>query len=455
MVTWRSITNLTLGALLVLTLAGAGAAGAQQAKPRVTPAGTSAGAQAQADAAAREAVRGGNKPSAASQDFLTEQALRAEAIRKQAEGRTDEAAFYAQEAEVAKQRKAQAQWVQDQHRRAQGIADAAIESGEQMAGMGPDKKPKRPQYLVFLSQSMGATAIKQALEYGRGRPEIGYVFRGFLPGQSPMQFYGALAKFQGKAPGEISLVMLDPPAFRNFSVAQVPAIVSLDENEKLVAKVTGLVNPGWLGEQVASGRRGDLGTQGQVYRIGETDLLEAMKAKAASLDLRQEAEDAKKRFFQELATIDLPYAREKRVRTVVPQLVVKQDVVDHTGRVRFRAGDKVSMQEHLRNAPVLVIFNSQDPYHVAFAKNIIAKSGNKKVILMTTRIDRKGGIPNYARQEAAIGRPVYLLMDDVKRTFGIENIPTVVTPTDKEFVVVEVPLAQGVSGNGNAGHKSP
>jgi hypothetical protein len=181
-----------------------------------------------------------------------------------------------------------------------------------------------------------------------------------------------------------------------------------------------------------------------------------MKQRASELDLRKEAESAKDRFFREMPTIDLPYASETRVRRIVPQVVANQDVVDHEGRVRYRKGQTVSMAQHLGMAPVLVVFNSQDPYHVAFAKQIIRRTpANKKVILMTTRVDREGGIPKYARQEVAIGRPVYLLMSDVQQTFGIERVPTVVTPTDKEFVVVEVPLTQGAKGNGNAGPHSP
>lgn len=405
------------------------------------------------EAAAAEAKTGeaeGTEP-----DFLTEQALRAQRIRETAEKDVEGAAFYSQDAAVAKQRAEQAEWVRSQHDRAKGIANAALNEADEMAGLDKDKAPKRPQYLVFVSQTMGASGLKAAFEYGRGKPEVGYVFIGFLPGQSPMQFYEGLAKFQGKTPEEMMLVMLDPPSFRNFGVTKVPAIVRLDDQEKMVAKVTGLINPQWLGEQVDEGERGDLGERGQTYRIGEVDLIETMKAKASTLDLAKEGEEAKKRFFQELATIDLPYATEQRVRKIVPQVVVNEDVVDHTGRVRFKAGQNVSMREHLANAPVMVVFNSQDPLHVRFAKRIIEKSGNKKVILMTTRVDREGGIPEYARQEAAIGRPVYLLMDDVKRTFGVERIPTVITATDSEFVVVEVPLAQGVSGNGHARNDSP
>lgn len=453
MVTFARIPQ-WVGVLVCAAALSIGAAAAQstaRATPRPAPPPATSGTATQtAEAAAAEAAkRNGTRP-AGTQDFLLDEALRAERIRKAAQEQPDEAAFYRQDAAVERARKEQADWVRQQHARATQIAGAAQAEGERMAGL-EENRPKRPQYLVFVSQSMGQAALKAAFEYGRGKPEVGFVFRGFLPGQSPMQFHAALAAHQGRTAEEMVLVMLDPPAFRDHKITAVPAIVRLDEHEKLVAKVVGLVNPGWVREQVASGRQGDLGTQGQTYRIGELDLIEQMKAKAATLDLAKQGEDARRRFFLEMPTIDLPYAREKRIRTLVPQVVVNEDVVDQTGRVRYRRGQAVSMQEHLQAAPVLVIFNSQDPVHVAFAKQMIARTPpNKQVILMTTRVDRAGGIPKYARQEVAIGRPVYLLMEDVRTTFGIEHVPTVVTPTEKEFVVVEVPLTQGVS-DGNAG----
>lgn len=425
------------------------------AQPTPAPAKPDAVKTAQA-AAQSAATSKSNAPTNAQQDFLTEQAKRAAQIRTDAlQGNAD---FYTQDKRVAKQREEQATWLQQQQLRTQRIAEQSEGALPQWAGQEEDEaqKSKRPQYIVFVSQSMGEAGLKAAFEYGRGHPEIGYAFRGFNPGQSPVQFQGAMVKFEKRDPDQMVLIMLDPPSFTKFNVTSVPAIVRLDDQENMVAKVTGLINPQWLGDQVDAGRKGDLGNLGNTYAISELDLIAQMQKKAESLNLQPQIDAAKQRYFQQLQTIDLPYAQEQRVRKLTPVLTVQQDVVDQNGTTQWHKGQKVSLQDHLAATPVMVVFNSQDPIHVQFVKEMIKRTpATKKIVLMTTRIDRDGGLRAYIHTEYGIGRPVYLLTPDVQKTFGVERIPTVITPTAKEFVVVEVPLTQGVSGYGKASHPSP
>lgn len=405
---------------------------------------TAAGAAArQANDAARAAARGESKKE---KDFLLEQALRASKIRKDAAKRTDEAEFFRAREATRKAQAANGKWAAQQMERVQAIGNGTIDEAAKRVGM-EQEKPK-PMFKIFLSQSMGQAGLKQAFSFGRGRPDVMYVFRGFKPGQSPMDFYKAMASHQGKTMDQMVQLALDPPAFSKSGITAVPAIVHYDDSGNEIAKVHGLVNFKWLQDKVKSREKGDLGKRGAVFAIAEPNLIDDMKRRAANYDYKGEGQKAKERYFNNLGTIDLPYAKEQRARKVQALLEVKNDVVDHNGVVRFKAGQRVSMKEELKRAPILVVFNSQDKTHVLFAKEMIRLADPKrKVILLTTRIDRAKGIAGYARQEVAIGRPVYLLMNDVKTTFGIERVPTVVTPTDDEFIVVEVPLTQGVSGN--------
>lgn len=434
-------------ALLTVELMGiAGAAGLQQSGVRKV------GTEVTAADVAGAAKRAASGKVDSEKGFLEAQSIRAAEIQRKA--RQDEAGkkLLEQSERVQKAMGDNSQWAKEQFERAQGIASATMDEAD--GQLGQQQKPPRPRFIVFVSQSMGTAALKQIFSIGKGNPEVMYVFRGFLPKQSPMQFYGVMAKFQGKGEDELVQIGLDPPSFEEFGITSVPAIVQLDEQEKLVAKVSGLGNFKWLAERIAAGEKGNLGNRGNTYKIAETDLIAEMKAKAAAVDYKKEAEAARNRYFQELPTLDLPYAREQRVRHVLPILEVKSDIVDPNGVVRHRAGDRIDMKSELVRAPMLVIFNSQDRYHVEFAKAMAKKvKDGRKVIFMTTRVDRNKGIPGYAAQEYALGRPVYLLMQDVKNTFGIERVPTVVTPTSDDFVVVEVPLTQGVSGN--AGSDAP
>lgn len=379
------------------------------------------------------------------QAFHEQTAKNAAVIIHKAEQDVEGQKYLLQQHRVDEHMQIHGDWARQQLERAGVIVDGVMKSAGQYSPTQqefPEEQIRRSDYVVYVSQSMGTEGLKQIFEYGRGRPDVVYVFRGFRPGQTMDEFIQYIQQFQGKTESEIVNISLDPPSFQDNSIEVVPAIVHYDASEKVTAKVTGLANYQWLKDRVERGERGDMGRRGEgAYQIVEEDLVEVMKQRAAQMDLSSEAEKAFNNYFQSLAFAELPYADEQRIRKVAPILQVGQDVVDHQGIIRYRKGEIVDMQDELVNAPVLIIFNSQDEAHREFAKIMGDRADpQRQVIYMTTHVDRDGGIPGYVQQEYEFGRPIFLLMDDVKNTFGIERIPTVVTPTDKEFVVVEVPL---------------
>ncbi len=459
MVTFSRITLLVAACVVAVGYAIAepvpGNGQAQQSKPATTNAPQQAAGDRAADAAVRQAQAAAAAASAAQHgsaggnaDFLTDQALRAQRIMEEAKRDAAGAAFFTQNEAVQRAQQSQNGWISEQLSRAQQIEAQTTEAARSAMGITPEK-PK-PSFKIFVSQSMGPGALKAAFELGRGRPDVMYVFRGYNPGQSPMDLYKFLAGFQKQEPDQIVQIALDPPAFQDAKITQVPAIAYYDANEREVAQVRGLINFNWLKEHIDAGAKGDLGNRGQVYPISEPDLMLEMQRKAMAIDWKAEAVKAQQNFFRNLQTITLPRATESRARKIYPVLTVSQDIRDANGVLRFSKGQQVSMKDQLPFAPILIVFDSQDPAHVRFAQETIKRADpHRKVILMTTNIDREHGIPGYLQQEAAIGRPVFLLMQDVQQTFGIERIPTVVTPTNDGFVVVEVPLQGGLARAGS------
>lgn len=372
----------------------------------------------------------------------------AEAMKRGLNMSAEERAVYEQKDRVDRELQQRRTWFEEQQRKAATVSNSAIEDLARQHGVQPEKQ--RPTFVVLISQSMGADGIKAALEYGRGRSDVGYAFRGFKPGQEPKDMYMLLANLMGRDEDRIANVTLDPPSFRDNKVTTAPTMLYLDESGRAVAQVRGVVNPDWLKRRIDAGEKGDLGKFGETYAVVEEDLIEVMKKRVASLDLEKEKREAAQRYFSTMPVIELPYATEKRRREILAQMVVKEDVVDRDGVVRYRKGEVVSMRDEMPHAPVLVAFNSQDPYHVAFAKSIMQRFPNRNVILMTTQVDRDGGFAKYISQEQAIGRAVFLLTPEVQSTFRIEKIPTLVAPLEDRFAVVEVPLTQGVRGNADS-----
>lgn len=366
-------------------------------------------------------------------------------------GLEEEADFFKQQEAVDRYTQEHRQWLEQQVERTKQIARGAIDQyGREQGIQAEQAVPDGPYFIVFVSQSMGAEGLRQAFAYGIGRKDVAFAFIGYRADQTHMSFFTALQKIIGVPEDEedVPSVMLNPPAFTENSITRVPAIVKFDPLGNPIAKAEGVANPEWLDDRISRGLESSYGVVGETHDIAEENLIAVMKQRAAEFDHEAESRKAAERYFEEIETIGLPYAKETRRREMLAQMVVQEDVVDHEGVVRHRAGEVLSMVDEMPMAPVLVIFNSQDPYHVEFAKSILPRYPDRNVILMTTDVNRASGFTGYIQQEAEIGRPVYLLTREVQSTFRIEAIPTLVTPLEDRFAIVEVPLEQGEVSHG-------
>lgn len=366
-------------------------------------------------------------------------------------GSEEDRAFYKQQESVDRYTEEHREWLEAQVDRTRGIAERSIEDYGREVGIVEDNKAADgPYFLVFVSQSMGKEGLRQAFAYGAGRSDVAYAFIGYGPDQTHMSFFQAIQQIIGQPVEgmDVPSVMLNPPAFTENGITRVPAIVKFDQLGNPIAKVEGVANPQWLEDRIGRDPEPSYGQVGEVYAIHERNLIDAMKERAAAFDYEAESKKAVGRFFEELATQPLPYATETRRREMLAKMVVQDDIVDHEGVVRHYQGEEISMVDEMPMAPVLVIFNANDPYHVEFAKSVIPRYPDRNVILMTTDVDRDAGFGGYIKREVELGRPVYLLTPEVRTTFRIEKVPTLVTPLEDRFAIVEVPLLQGEEDHG-------
>lgn len=366
-------------------------------------------------------------------------------------GSQEDREFYQQAASVDRYTEEHREWLKAQVDRTREIADGSFQSYGKEVGIEEEKSVATgPYFIVFVSQSMGKEGLRQAFAYGAGRADVAYAFVGYGPDQTHMTFFQAIQKIIGDPVEglDVPSIMLNPPAFTENEISRVPAIVKFDALGTPIAKVEGVANPQWLEDRIERDAEPSYGVVGEVYPILERNLIDAMRERAAAFDYEAESKKAVEQFFQGMETLALPYATETRRREMLAKMVVQNDVVDHEGVIRHRQGDEISMVDEMPMAPVLVIFNANDPYHVEFAKSIIPRYPERNIILMTTDVNRDAGFAGYIRKEAEIGRPVYLLTAEVRSTFRIEKIPTLVTPLEDRFAIVEVPLLQGEEQHG-------
>lgn len=432
--------------LLLVTLALAPAAWAQQANEQAQQQ-VDTGASAAEQASGREVTRLGQE----TMEFIEEAARRGNEIMANP-GTQEERAFFQQQEAVDRYTAEHREWLDRQVDRASALARGGVEAYGQEHGLTREKPTADgPYFIVFVSQSMGTAGLRRAFDYGLGRADVAFAFVGYGADQTHMDFFSALQAIIGEPddPANVPNVTLNPPAFTDNGITRVPSIIKFDPLGNPIAKAEGVANPQWLEDRIARGPAASYGVVGETQPILEQNLVAVMKERAAAFDHEEESRRAASRYFEEIATIELPYAREVRRREMLAQMVVQEDVVDHEGVVRHVAGEVLSMEDEMPTAPVLVIFNGQDPYHVEFAKSILPRYPDRNVILMTTHVDREGGFGGYIQREAEIGRPVYLLTPEVQSTFRIEKIPTLVTPLADRFAIVEVPLEQGEVSHGS------
>ena len=97
--------------------------------------------------------------------------------------------------------------------------------------------------------------------------------RGLLPSDKPLnrtvRYWQTILEQSGTSHG----VQIDPVAFSDAGITQVPTLL-LSEDNKPLLKVVGVTSCEWLIRQFKVGHRGNLGSRGNAYPISEPDLLE-------------------------------------------------------------------------------------------------------------------------------------------------------------------------------------
>lgn len=313
-------------------------------------------------------------------------------------------------------------------------AEHARQSGADMSGY---------RYRVLVSQAMPAAELRALAELSRERGDLALLVRGLAPGQT----FGDIQRwvFDLSSPitegGKTPAVLIDPRPFAELGVTHAPVLIAYDESEAVLAHVAGITNPGWLDEQVAAGRTGKLPVSGPVVEVIESDMAEMIRAELAKQGdeaLRERMRAAAARFWQRADMLDLPNAKESRVRLVDPSFEVTQTITTPDGAVLAVAGERINPLERLQFRQRLIVFDATQPAHVRWAKAELAKDWTIQTSLITARVDRERGWDGYSELIVDFGRPVYFLPSAMRDTYHIQALPTVVTADGGHFVVREV-----------------
>lgn len=335
------------------------------------------------------------------------------------------------------------------------MSNVDLFEAEQETSLDDDSLSVEPEerILVFVSRSMGATALNRLMDRAEGDSKVQLLFQGIPEGGT---LTDAVSDIQSMVLGRQNPpnVSINPNLFREYGITSVPTMVaerklvgagtSSEPVYKKVAKVQGLANPEWLRDRVSHGDEGDLGSYGPVTHISEPDLIEVMKRRVMEIDWDEKRENAIASYWEKYQFNHLPPATASRTRSIDPSVYITEDIVTPDGQVVAHAGDVINPLAMRRFTQVIVVF---DPLSNQFGKQLQEaieeakdRSGAVRVTYIATRMDRDKGWASYEEVANEVGEHIYILTPDVMNRFQIEKTPSIVMAEQGMFVVEELPI---------------
>jgi len=301
----------------------------------------------------------------------------------------------------------------------------------------------KPLTLLFVSFSLGDTALKGIFEEASGRDDVLLVFRGPKPGQKLPALMADLKRLL-KGIDPLPNIIIDPTRFQRWSVTSVPDIV-VEQDGKSRLHVRGVSSLSWLDEQLKAGKQGDLGTLGDVGEIAEIDLLEELKRRMAAIDWKQKQQQAIARFWEQQKFEDLPTAQEDRDRSVDLTITAPRDLAAPNGQLIIRAGQTVNPLEKMPFGLCLMVFDATVPAQVELIRHHSCQDKKAHVMYLATSLPRQDGWEKLKHLENTMQAPVYLLTPDMRSRFQLQHVPSFVEQSGNRLIVHErkLPASSG------------
>ncbi|WP_197488458.1 TrbC family F-type conjugative pilus assembly protein [Methylomonas koyamae] len=325
----------------------------------------------------------------------------------------------------------------------------AMETLKHAPSPQPFTKPQRDQrrhYVLYASTSLGRTGLLNLFEAAAGRDDVLVVFRGIRDGQRVQEFIREIHGLAQTLDAQrVPSIELDPTRFQNAHIQVVPSL-TVEEGDRVVAKVEGVTDIGWLEAQLKSrpgpdDRVVDLGVHGDTQAIAELDLIEVMKTRMAGIDWTAKKREAQAHFWQKAELLPLSAARQDRERLIDITVTAPRDVVTPAGQIIVRQGQRINPLSQLPFTQRLVVFDATQSDQVAAAEREGKAVTGRPVTYLITGLERDKGWQAFNALEERLGQPVFLLTADVRQRFNLEAVPSVVEQDGTRIKVREIAVS--------------
>lgn len=182
-----------------------------------------------------------------------------------------------------------------------------------------------------------------------------------------------------------------------------------------------------LGALASTAAAHDLGIQGRVWDIGETDMRQLVVQDLAKVDqgkIQKELMDSAENYTANLDPQRLPLALATRTRYVDPSSVLSQDIYApieqpdgrYEWRVLYPKGTRVNPLESVRPNKNMLFFDARDPDQREFALELLKQEPHRLMLVLTA------GDPGKLSNQIRV--PVYYANDSLIQRFQIQAVPS-------------------------------
>ena len=184
--------------------------------------------------------------------------------------------------------------------------------------------------------------------------------------------------------------------------------------------------------QAEAGKIVRLEPVGPTSAVIETDLAEALRQRAVSVDVER-LRSAQARY-QPANLQALPRATKDATTMVDLTHTLEQDVQDANGQVLYPAGFTFNPLRYVSLSGALVVIDGSDPEQVAWFKDSPYGANRRALLLLS------GGLAAALRDE--LRRPVAYLTEDIARRLQLRAVPSIVVERDNQLEIREVSLGR-------------
>ena len=171
---------------------------------------------------------------------------------------------------------------------------------------------------------------------------------------------------------------------------------------------------------------------GPTSAVIETDLAEALRQRAVSVDVEQ-LRNAQAHY-QPTNLHTLPRATKDTTTRVDLTHSLEQDLVDAQGTILYPAGFTFNPLRYVSLTGALVVIDGSNPEQVAWFKGSPYGTNRRALLLLS------GGLAAPLGDE--LRRPVAYLTEDIARRLQLRAVPSIVVERDNQLEIREVSLGR-------------